>query len=92
MEVQKYFPKLQEKLRVSKDNLNSLLNSLPIKVYSRRFYQEKFKNAQKVIEKIDRKDVELLALALKMGAIIWSQDRYFEDANYSLLLRTEDFF
>lgn len=90
-EVKKYLPRLEKKLGVSEVKLTSLLRELPIRVYSRNFYKDEFKKAYEIIAHIDKKDVEILALAIKLGTFIWSQDKHFEKSGYQKLLRTYDF-
>lgn len=90
-EVIKYFPKLKKKLGVSKTKLFSLLNELPLQVYSQSIYKDRLKEAQKMIAHIDKKDVEILALAIKLGTFIWSQDKHFEKSGYQKLLKTYNF-
>jgi predicted nucleic acid-binding protein len=53
---------------------------LPLVVYGRRDYQDMLKEARKRIEARDPDDVDLLALALKRDASIWSNDKDFEVA------------
>ena len=90
-EVKKYLPRLEKKLGVSEAKLTSLLKELPIQVYSKNFYKDKFKEAHKMIAHIDKKDVEILALAIKSGTFIWSQDKHFEKSGYHKFLKTYDF-
>jgi len=40
---------------------------------------------------IDKKGIEILALALKFETFLWSQDKHFEKAKYSKILKTYDF-
>jgi predicted nucleic acid-binding protein len=90
-EVKKYLPKLGKKLGISEVKLTSLLNELPLYVYSRSFYKNKIKAARKIISRFDKKDVEILALAMQLDAFIWSQDKHFEKSGYQKLLKTYDF-
>lgn len=90
-EVKKYFPRLEKKLGISQEKLTLLLEELPIHVYNRSFYKNKLKEARKLIAHIDKKDVEILALAIKLEAFIWSQDKHFERSGYNKLLKTYDF-
>ncbi|MEW6006697.1 MAG: PIN domain-containing protein [bacterium] len=56
-----------------------------------RFYKSKLKEAEGLIGEIDRKDVDILALALFTKAPLWSHDRDFEDIKGIELLKTKDF-
>lgn len=49
------------------------------------------KDAKEIIEEIDEKDIDILALALKLETYLWSQDKDFEKAGYQKLLKTYDF-
>jgi predicted nucleic acid-binding protein len=90
-EVKKYLPKLGKKLGISEVKLTSLLNELPIHIYSRSFYKNKIKAARKIIGRFDKKDVEILALAMQLDTFIWSQDKHFEKSGYQKVLKTYDF-
>lgn len=90
-EVKKYFPRLKRKLEISQKELIYLLNQLPLKIYQRTFYKDKLEEAKKTIVHIDKKDVDILALALKFDTYLWSQDKDFEKAGYQKLLKTYNF-
>lgn len=90
-EVKKYLPRLGEKLGISQKELFSLLNGLPLQIYNDSFYKDKLKDAKEMIFHIDKKDVKILALALKSGTFIWSQDKHFEKCGYPKILKTYDF-
>lgn len=90
-EVKKYLPRLERKLEVPQEKLLSLLEDLPLKIYPKNFYNDKLKEAERIIAHIDRKDVEILAFALKLETFLWSQDKHFEKAGYQKLLKTYDF-
>lgn len=90
-EVKKYFPRLEKKLGIPQRKLIPLLENLPLTVYAKDFYKDKLKEAKRLIAHIDKKDVEILTLALKLETFLWSQDKHFEKAKYSKLLKTYDF-
>ena len=90
-EVKKYLPKLSKKLSVSRKNLEEVLEKIPLLVYERNFYKGKTKEAREMIGEIDKKDVDILALSLKLETYLWSQDKDFEIAGYSKILKTYDF-
>ncbi|MBU2025428.1 hypothetical protein KJ912_01690 [Patescibacteria group bacterium] len=68
-----------------------LLRDLPLEVKKKSFYQEKIKEADGLIKHIDKKDVEILALALKYQTHLWSQDKHFDECKYQKILKTYDF-
>ena len=90
-EVKKYFPRVGKKIGVSQKKLISLLENLPLQIYKKYFYKDRLEEAKKMIACIDKKDIEILALALKLETFLWSQDKDFEKAGYFKLLKTYDF-
>jgi len=101
-EVKKYIPtfarKLQQRLEragrvVILDEIERQLfielDNLPIEAVHPRLYEDKFLCAQRLIGHRDMKDVELLALALKTGYPVWSEDRDFEGIDEIMLFKTE---
>ena len=90
-EVRKYLPRLEKKLNVSERELNLLLSKLPFIIYKKDFYRSNLQQARKMIAHIDKKDMDILALALKFETYLWSQDKDFEKAGYQKLLKTYDF-
>lgn len=90
-EVKKYLPKLSKKLGISETNLNQLLLQLPLKIFKNNYYKDYLKGAKKLIGEIDAKDVEILALALKLDTYLWTQDKHFLGIKDKIhLLKTED--
>lgn len=90
-EVEKYLPRLGKKLNVPQKDLKEILEKLPLLIYERIFYREKLREGKKIIGEIDKKDIDILALALKLETYLWSQDKDFEKAGYQKLLKTYDF-
>lgn len=90
-EVKKYLPKLAKKLDIPQEELNLLLEKLPLLVYENNFYNYKSEKAKDMIGEIDEKDIEILALALKLETYLWSQDKDFERCGYSKILKTYNF-
>lgn len=90
-EVKKYLPRLAKKLDVPEIKLLSLLNGLPFQVYERSFYNDKLNEARKIMAQIDRKDADILALAVKLETFVWSQDKHFKKSGYPKVLNTYDF-
>ena len=90
-EVRKYLPKLSKKLMLDQKELKDSLNQIPLRIYSKLFYQTELKKAEDMISHIDPKDTNILALAIKFETYLWSQDKDFEKANYPKILKTYDF-
>lgn len=76
-EVARYLPTLADKAGVALDIALGALRLLPITSYRRGFYQAKVAQARDLIGGRDPDDVDLLALALKVGSPIWTNDRDF---------------
>ena len=79
-EVKAYLPRLAERLDVSQPMLEFALDQLPLRVYARRMYAQAMSEARRRIERRDPDDVEVLALTLRLGVPLWSNDRDFEEA------------
>ena len=82
---------MAKKLNVFQGDLEKILEKTPLIIYERNFYKGKLREAKEMIGKIDKKDVDILALALKFETYLWSQDKDFEKAGYQKLLKTYDF-
>ncbi|MEA1993950.1 MAG: PIN domain-containing protein [Euryarchaeota archaeon] len=89
-EVQKYIPYISEKSGIEEDTVEYALSLLPIHYYSKESYTDKLKKAEELIGFIDKKDVNILSLALMLHAPLWSEDRDFEKVEGITLLKTKD--
>jgi predicted nucleic acid-binding protein len=89
-EVQKYVPRVAAKLRVTDGELLPAYNLLPVVVYQPAAYGSHIEQARALIEARDRKDVQILALTLKLGYPLWSDDRDFEGIEEIQLIKTKD--
>lgn len=90
-EVEKYFSRLEKKTGISRDELKSLSDSLPLQIYKKEFYKDKLKETERIIGHIDKKDIEILALTFALQTFLWSEDRHFEKIAYPKLLKTYNF-
>ena len=88
-EVKKYLPMIEKKSGVDVSKIELALSLLPIKVYPKEHYADKIKEADGLIGEIDKKDVDILALALKFECYLWTEDGDFETINK--IIRTRDF-
>jgi predicted nucleic acid-binding protein len=84
-EVLTYIPELAQKPRlkdagVTEADLYFALVTAPLTIYHRDFYREKLEEARRRIEERDPEDVDLLALALKLAAPVWSNDQDYREA------------
>lgn len=83
-EVLSYLPLLAEKVSVPEEILRLTVELLPLTICGKAFYQGRLAEAEKRIGGRDPKDVDLLALALKLRCPIWSNDRDFEGTGVTL--------
>ena len=101
-EVKKYIPSFARKLQHRLERAGTIvsivkvewqlfleLDGLPIETVHPRFYEDKLADAEKLIGHRDPKDIDLLALALKTGNPIWSDDKDFEGIAQITLLKTK---
>jgi predicted nucleic acid-binding protein len=79
-EVQEYAAQLAARKRLSLDVVLMAVASLPVTVVGREACEKDIPEAKRRIGRRDPDDVEVLALALHMGAPLWSNDNDFEDA------------
>lgn len=79
-EVQEYAAQLVVKKRLSVDLVLLAVASLPVTVVERHEYEKRIPEAKRRIGRRDPDDVDILALALHVGAPLWSNDNDFEDA------------
>jgi predicted nucleic acid-binding protein len=77
-EVRRYVPRLARKLSVGHEFLHYALDLLPITTYSPRTYRHAVAEAQRQIAKRDPNDVEVVALAIALIRMVWTNDRDFE--------------
>ncbi|MFQ6041596.1 MAG: PIN domain-containing protein [Candidatus Poribacteria bacterium] len=89
-EVKRYLPFLSRRLGLAELELLLVLESFPITAYQERYYAHKLPQARELIVTRDRKDVDILALALVTGAPLWSQDRDFEHIQEIIWVTTEE--
>ena len=89
-EVKKYIPAIAEKAGVDEKLVYLAFSLLPVKIYPKQFYYRKIRKAKELIEKKDKKDVDILALTLISQSPLWNQDRHFEGIGQIRLLKTKD--
>ncbi|RME63353.1 MAG: hypothetical protein D6778_09750 [Nitrospirae bacterium] len=89
-EVRGFIPYIAEKSGVAEEEIEKALGLLPLKVYSREDYRDKITESERIIKGIDEKDLDILALALKLKAPIWTNDRHFENIREVRVVKTQD--
>ena len=88
-EVQRYVPRVAQKLGVEQAFLEYALNLLPLRVYPARWYARAVREARRRIERRDPIDGDVLALALHLDVPLWSNDRDFGDTGVSRFITAE---
>jgi len=89
-EVEKYLDVVVAKSGISKKEIIHALSLLPIEVYPNSFYRIHFEKAKELIDSIDPKDADILALTLRLNTYLWSEDHHFEEIqNHIKLIKTE---
>jgi len=83
-EVMEYIPELAHRPKARKAGVNeaelyTALAAMPLRVYEPTFYQDKLFEARRRIVHRDPDDVDVLALALKLNAPVWTNDDDFEE-------------
>ena len=89
-EVEKYLPMISKKSGVDMKRVSLAKSLLPITTYPETFYKQNIQEADKLIGHIDKKDVDILALALSIKCPLWSDDKDFEAVEGITLLKTKD--
>ena len=78
LEVMEYMVKFSTYYGVHVSYLLKQFKSMPLRVWDRKFYKEKCREAELLIGKRDPKDVDVLALTLKLDVPIWTNDNDFK--------------
>jgi len=89
-EVRRFVPYISEKSGVRKEEIGKALSLLPLKIYKKEDYEVKIKEAEKLIGHVDKKDIDILALSLKLSAPLWTNDRHFSGIKEVTVVRTKD--
>jgi predicted nucleic acid-binding protein len=79
-EVREYIGVIAAKYHLSEEILESQLKLLPRLIYQQKFYADFLDSASKQLTAIDKDDVELFALSLKLKIPVWSNDKHFQHA------------
>ncbi len=77
-EAKEHLPVLIQYYGADAWRVTRVLRNLPLKVYGPRGYVAHVPTARALLGKRDPDDMPLLALALRLGVPIWSNDRDFE--------------
>ena len=86
-EVREYIGDIAGQYSLSEEILESQLTLLPLRIYSRPFYEDFIQKASRKLSDRDEDDIELLALAMKLRVPVWSNDRDFKHAELKYLLQ-----
>lgn len=91
-EVKKYLPEIASKAEVSEEYIKKTFDLLPLKVKGKQFYESSLEQAENQIGDIDKKDKDILALAIETGNYLWTDDKDFDRVEYKKVVKTKDFF
>ncbi len=89
-EVKKYIHFIAEKSGKQEKAILQALKLLPIISYQQQYYQQKRLTAEQLIGGRDPKDVDILSLVLTTQAILWTEDKDFDEIPGILLVHTKD--
>ena len=78
-EVVEYAPKFQERYKRTIEEMAEALENAPVHIHARGDYQDKLAEATALVAHVDPEDVDVAALALKLGVPLWSHDDVFKD-------------
>jgi len=76
-ELEEHKAEIMKKAKINEEEFNIILNLLlgNVKIVPKEAYIDKMGEALKIVGEIDKDDAPYFALALKIGAGIWSYDR-----------------
>jgi predicted nucleic acid-binding protein len=83
-EVERYLPRFIEMYNIPEANAFISLQTAPVEIKSRQFYEISISKANKLIGKRDPNDVDILALALTLECPLWTNDKDFNDLGLAL--------
>lgn len=89
-EVAKYLPIVAKRIGRSESDLWREFQLLPVIAVQPREYDSELPRAMELIGQRDPKDVYVLALALRLGMPIWTEDRDFEGLPHVSIHKTSD--
>ncbi|MFM9964701.1 MAG: PIN domain-containing protein [Planctomycetaceae bacterium] len=89
-EVAKYLPIVAKRIGRSESDLWREFQLLPVIAVQPREYDSELPRAMELIGQRDPKDVHVLALALRLGMPIWTEDRDFEGLPHVSIHKTSD--
>ncbi len=84
-EVRRYLPHVARKVGAERRFVEYALDLLPLTSYPEASYHQALPEARRRIGKRDPADVDVLALALRLGIPLWSNDRDFQGTGVQLL-------
>lgn len=85
VEIARHLPRLAEKRKLDPALLLAAFQVMPIEWKSAAEYEDQRAEAERRVASRDPDDWPTLALALKLAAPIWSQDKDFSDAGVEVV-------
>ncbi len=89
-EVKKYISFIAEKANKKEKDILQALELLPVISYFQQKYQHKLLTANQLIGERDPKDIDILALVLTTQAVLWTEDKDFDNIPGILIVHTKD--
>ncbi|MBI5473159.1 MAG: hypothetical protein HY961_12520 [Ignavibacteriae bacterium] len=89
-EVKKYISPLSARSGVSERELFYALDRFPITTIPSNLFDDTLDDAKRLIAHRDPKDVQVLALALKFGTAIWTNDTDFDNLHGVRVFKTAE--
>jgi predicted nucleic acid-binding protein len=89
-EVAKYLPMVSQRLHQAETDLFRAFQLMPIAACQPNIYDSHLQQATALIAARDPKDVHVLALSLRLGLPIWTEDHDFEGLEGVVVLTTAD--
>jgi len=89
-EVKKYLAFIAEKSGKQEKDIIRALDLLPLTAYEQQYYEQKRSAAEQLIGARHPKDVDILALVLTTQAILWTEDKDFDEIQGISLIHTKD--
>ena len=83
-EMKEHLPEFVKRYHLDEGLVSRHLAVLPLTVFSEAGYGSHLEEAHRLIGRRDPDDAALLALALKLGIPIWSNDKDFDEAKLTV--------
>lgn len=89
-EVKRYLPMISARSGVAEREVLQLFELFPLTAYQSVFYERFIPRADQQVGTRDPRDVDILALAYRLGAPLWTADRDLQEVPDVQIVTTED--